>query len=99
MITGFESGMWYRYLGKEREEGWNNIGKMDFCLDNKPHQCNKGDGWNASFFDSLEPNCDWFWTLNLWEEAEPPESPRKKVNLTEKEVEESYKNLINILIK
>lgn len=61
-ITEFKSGKWYRWIGpKKRPSGWNHLGEMDFLLDGKPHQCNKGARTFASFFDS--PDSDYQWAF------------------------------------
>jgi len=59
MIKRFESGKWYRYIGPGKEKysvNWNREGKMDFLLDNNPHQCKGGSSCFASFFDSPDPD-------------------------------------------
>jgi len=72
MIENFESGKWYRYTGKERMSDWNTHGKMDFCLDNKPHQCNVGNGNRASFHDSPDSSYSWNWSdgFENWEKVD-----------------------------
>jgi|GEM_PF-5058235 len=62
MITEFKSGHWYRWTGpRERQDGWNDAGSMDFILDGKPHQCKEGRRRLASFFNSPESNHIWDW--------------------------------------
>jgi len=81
MIENFESGKWYRYTGKKRLDGWNSFGKMDFCLDNKPHQCSVGDGLRASFHDS--PNSTQLWEWNKgFENWEKVDSKGKHIKAT-----------------
>ena len=75
MIKEFVSGKWYRYIGPGKEEAtisWNERGGMDFLLDNKPHQCNRGEYFEASFFDSPCPDLLWSFKGNLkyFEEVE-----------------------------
>ena len=72
MIENFESGKWYRYTGKERMSKWNSFGKMDFCLDNKPHQCSVGVETNASFHDSPNSTNVWRWDegFEKWEKVD-----------------------------
>lgn len=74
MITEFKSGHWYRYIGPGREYtiAWNSQGKMDFLLDGKPHQCNKGMLHMVSFFDSSDPDYRWSFkgSLKYFEEVE-----------------------------
>ena len=74
MIKGFISKHWYRYNGDRRGNGWNSEGQMDFALDNRPHRCNDGQGYVASFFDSPDPMWEWIWDdLSLWEEVSEPD--------------------------
>ena len=75
MIKEFVSGKWYRYIGPGKGKDnivWNNEGEMDFLLDGKPHKCNEGNRYVASFFDSPDPDCLWSFTgkLNYFEEVE-----------------------------
>lgn len=75
MIKEFVSGKWYRYIGPGKEKdniSWNWDGKMDFPLDGKPHQCNKGMSHRVSFFDSPDPDYRWSFegSLKYFEEAE-----------------------------
>lgn len=62
----FEVGHWYKWVGpKERQDGWNSEGKMDFILDGKPHQVRASDGstW-ADFVDHPRgqgPSDTWEW--------------------------------------
>ncbi|MFW9873499.1 MAG: hypothetical protein ACFFG0_10380 [Candidatus Thorarchaeota archaeon] len=77
MVEKFESGKIYRFNGKSRPNSqmlgaeWNEDGKMDFCLDGKPHKCNEGNNEYASFFDSTDPTTRWCWSkgLELWKEV------------------------------
>eukprot|EP00906_Rhabdomonas_costata_P005248 RCo007883 len=52
-ITEFVSGQWYLWTGGgQRPPSWSTDGRMDFLLDGKPHQVQKGHGSSASFVDS-----------------------------------------------
>jgi len=73
MINKFESGKLYIYKGHRRLDEWNDSGEMDFCLDNKPHKCNKIDIHSpayASFNDSgSEHVWDWICGFDNWVEV------------------------------
>jgi len=72
MIERFESGKWYRWIGgKEKTKTFNDAGKMDFVLDKKPHQCNKGNADTASFFDCAYTDAMWIWDLSAFVECNP----------------------------
>lgn len=82
MITGFKSGHWYKYIGPGKEKDniiWDGQGKMDFLLDGKPHQCNKGMSHMVSFFDSSDPDYRWSFlgSLKYFEEGEMNEEMRQ----------------------
>ena len=90
MIKEFVSGKWYRYIGPGKETdsiAWSNMGGMDFLLDNKPHQCNRGEYFAASFFDSPHPDLLWSFKGNLkcFEEVEMNDE-MKQIEKLEKEL-------------
>jgi len=76
MITEFKAGHWYVWTGpKERQACWNESGMMDFILDGKPHQCKHGNDVFASFYDSPDPDYEWFWSpadLRYFKEVPAP---------------------------
>jgi len=63
MIKEFITGKKYRYTGKERLDGWNDVGEMDFVLDGKPRIAIKADGCHANFIgtDSENRPSPWYW--------------------------------------
>ena len=59
-MAQFYDGQWYRWTGGgTRPDGWNDGGNMDFLLDGKPHQVQRGSDASASFFDSPLPDRMW----------------------------------------
>lgn len=76
MISGFETGHWYRCIKKERQRGWNDSGKMDIVLDGKPRMCIDGIGIGANFADCSRGNGRWTWGLDEFEEVDMPKKDR-----------------------
>lgn len=80
-VDHFEVGKWYKWVGpKERQNGWNHEGEMDFMLSGKPYKCieSNRESWSRFLgFDKYE----WAWgdLSNFREVPEPRESEYKKM--------------------
>ena len=104
-MISFESGKYYRYTGKKVLLGWNNdSGNMDFCLDNKPHQCREGSGYQASFNDSRSPTNMWHWGTGIdkWEKVDMRSYKEPKIvsnKLIEYKPGSSIKDYIKKILK
>ena len=70
----FEEGKWYKWTGKkERQEGWNPEGHMDFVLDGKPHLCVSACGYCAEFEGQPSGGLEWRWgEHHLFQECSAP---------------------------
>jgi hypothetical protein len=88
MIERFESGKWYRWIGGDDIAAeFNPGGMMDSIFDGKPHQCKKGAGKLASFFDCKSGNT-LEWPITLFEIVKTENGETREVELTQEQIEQ-----------